>query len=423
MSATSTSKRLRVNLVGLALLSQFFSTPAQGSPLLEQLIRHVVEQHPAVSMEADFERAAREEVAAADWLRYPSLSVHTEASGSRPVTQIRLEQLLWTGGRLEAQRSLAGSQETLQKAQTRDVQYQLALRVVDAWVALVQSEARLREVSNTLEQLSGYQALMRRRVDAEVSPRIELALIESRMLSAQVDASEARTARTLARNRLQQLVGSSSMQDWNRTNALELKTLAKSASAQMGTLRERLDQSTELHPSLIKAKEQAQIALHQMEIQQASRWPEVYIRAQHTSGSVAASRDPSLLIGLRYQPSAGLSSVAKWRAAAQRAEGQAFAVETVRRDLLDAAHTDLEELASAAHRVAAMELAVSTSIQVLESYERQFVAGRRSWQEVLNAVRENADHRIAVVDAHAAVLGSAYRLRVRLSDFDWQMLP
>lgn len=412
-------------MFSVALCVQLGSHPAlaEDSTQLERLIRHAVEQHPAVLMEAGFERAAREEVEVADLQRYPSLSVQTEASGSRPSTQIGVEQLLWTGGRIQAQRDMAGSQQMLQTAQKRDVQYQLALRVVDAWVALVQSDARLREISNTLEQLNVYQALMRRRVDAEVSPRVELSLVDSRTFSAQVDMQEARTAHTLARSRLRQLLGNEPTLDSDPLDGRTLEAFAQSLSVQASALRQRLAERVEQHPALLKAKEQAQIAVHQMEVQQAMRWPEVYLRAQHRAGSAAVPGDRSVFIGLRYQPGAGLSSLAQGRVAALRAQGQAFAVETARRDLVDAARADLEGLSSAVHRVEAMSLAVTTSAQVLESYERQFVAGRRSWQEVLNAVRENGDNRVALVDARAGVLSSASRLRVRLSDLDWQRTP
>lgn len=390
------------------------------SPVLQNLIRQTVELHPSVRMESAFIRAAKEDVSAADWQRYPTLAAQTSSNTPRLSTQLSLEQPLWTGGRLDAQRDMARAQEALQVAQKKEVQYQLASKVVDSWVAMVQADERIRQTTLTIEQLDRYKALIRRRVEAQVSPRIEFTLLEWRTFQARVDLQQTRTARTLARNRLRQLVGREPESDTEWDAEQPLAALALAAAENRHPLGQQIDDAIAQHPAVRKAQERARVVQFQADMQRAALGPEVYLKAQYRMGGAAVPGERSVFVGVRYQPGAGLSSLALSNAASERAQGQVFAAETARRELDEQLRTDLENMQSALMRADALATAVESSADVLGSNERLFVAGKRSWQEVLNTVREGGDNRLALVDVRAALLAASYRLQVVRGDLDWQ---
>jgi adhesin transport system outer membrane protein len=56
---------------------------------------------------------------------------------------------------------------------------------------------------------------------------------------------------------------------------------------------------------------------------------------------------------------------------------------------------------------------VQSSKKVLESYQSQFVAGRKSWQDVLNAVRELSVSQYAEKEARIGVAGAMRRIQAR----------
>jgi adhesin transport system outer membrane protein len=58
-----------------------------------------------------------------------------------------------------------------------------------------------------------------------------------------------------------------------------------------------------------------------------------------------------------------------------------------------------------------VQRASDINAEVVDSYTRQFVIGRKSWVEVLNAVREATQARYLVVDARAQAGAAAWRLR------------
>ena len=75
---------------------------------------------------------------------------------------------------------------------------------------------------------------------------------------------------------------------------------------------------------------------------------------------------------------------------------------------------DQEEFVNARTRMAALEKSVVSSALVLESYQRQFQAGRKQWQDLLNQVRELAQNQYALADAQATMVGAMYRLQIRM---------
>jgi adhesin transport system outer membrane protein len=117
-----------------------------------------------------------------------------------------------------------------------------------------------------------------------------------------------------------------------------------------------------------------------------------------------------LSLALEYQPGAGLSAWASARAAAQRIAVADEAVETARVELaqqLAEVHAELQ--AAAAQQAASAEVAQSARAMV-ESFLRQFTAGRKSWLEVLNAQREAATAAAALIDTEAAQALAAQRM-------------
>ena len=72
-------------------------------------------------------------------------------------------------------------------AQQQDV----FLQVASAWQNMVSAKARLAVADLTLQRLQIYRAQMMRRVQAEVSPMIDLELVDSRLLQTEVERNAA----------------------------------------------------------------------------------------------------------------------------------------------------------------------------------------------------------------------------------------
>ena len=63
------------------------------------------------------------------------------------------------------------------------------------------------------------------------------------------------------------------------------------------------------------------------------------------------------------------------------------------------------------HKTGIFEFAISS--EVFDSYARQYVIGRKSWIDVLNAVRETMTARFTLADARSQAFAAGLRLQVQ----------
>ena len=70
----------------------------------------------------------------------------------------------------------------------------------------------------------------------------------------------------------------------------------------------------------------------------------------------------------------------------------------------------VSKIKSLHYRIDALASAMKITLAVSESYSRQFLAGRKTWQEVLNSAREQVQMEVQIVDLEAAVLVAQWRL-------------
>ena len=54
----------------------------------------------------------------------------------------------------------------------------------------------------------------------------------------------------------------------------------------------------------------------------------------------------------------------------------------------------------------------SLADDIRASYDRQYLVGRKTWVEVMNAVRERTLSQIAIADTTASILGASRRLGI-----------
>jgi adhesin transport system outer membrane protein len=86
------------------------------------------------------------------------------------------------------------------------------------------------------------------------------------------------------------------------------------------------------------------------------------------------------------------------------------------RDATEGLMTDRDEFQSSRSRMQALEKAVKGSETVLLSYSRQFNASRKTWLDLMNAVRELAQNQYVLADAQASMAAALYRLQVRMAE-------
>ena len=172
---------------GLALLAASFAVSAaevQSAMGIFDLL-DASRQHPSVQLNQNEEIVAGYRRDAARWARYPSFTADASAPfGSSDTLTLKLEQPLWTGGRVEASIQAAEREVDVSRARTREAVDTIQLQVIDAYAEFWRSQAKLAASYDNVAALDELLAVITRRVAQEVSPRTEQVLAEARLQQA-----------------------------------------------------------------------------------------------------------------------------------------------------------------------------------------------------------------------------------------------
>lgn len=386
---------------------------------IDGLILRATDTHPLVNAARADELAAQEGVRAAKlnlWAT-PSVSAgHDSRDGL--ISTITVKQPVWTGGRLTANINQSIYDEKAATAHIFDQQNTVAKNTIDIWKSYIYAISLQELYTVNLKRLREFEAMMQRRVDQGVSARIELDLVKNRILQDYNAYQGALEQERVAGARLAQLIGESlGTKEYNVTMKM-LTDYAKSQSADFENL--VFHSSGASHPSVVRQHYQVEAAKQQAKSQSASRYPNLYVQYQHIFKLEDKSNKGEFSAGLSYDPGAGFSNMALARASEARAQSLIQSQEAARRNVMEGLQTQYQEFISAKDKERSLLSAIDGAQIVVDSYGRQFIAGRKSWLEVLNAVRELSDYQKQLLEVQSQMVASFYKLQVDFGAMPWQ---
>lgn len=162
-------------------------------------------------------------------------------------------------------------------------------------------------------------------------------------------------------------------------------------------------------PTLRRLAFEEETANAEIASKRSAYMPQLVLRLESSTGTLTPERRAMLV--LLAQPGAGLSAIAGTDAAVARREAARMARAAAERDVRERVALDWNEWQAARLRVENASQARAMSTEVSASYARQYTAGRKTWIDVLNAVREATQSELAVDDARAQMQAAKLRLR------------
>lgn len=393
------------------------ATTAQALTLRSMLASASVNNPSLMAVRLE-SRATAEQIVAAERQRWPSISAaaETKSSGSSGSARfLRIQQSLWDGGRKSAKIDEAKTQSDISLINIDVQQQDLFIQVVTAWQNLVGAHARIKVAESALRRLLAYQAQMTRRVDAQASPAIDLELVNARLLQTHVELVTAKNSQRAALIQLEQLTVTTGLVE--RVNLLELPPTVESTQPFVAALSNMAWESVASEsPAVAKARLEVTLSRNRLDARRADKWPELYARLDQPIGpsNGTGTAKPTAFIGLSYTPGSGFASFSEEQAQAIRVDSQEQILVSSVRSIQSTLLNDQLDFVNARARIVSLDKSVSGSALVLESYQRQFQAGRKTWQDLLNAVRELAQNEYAVADAQAVMQGAMHRLEIRM---------
>ncbi|NQZ48244.1 MAG: TolC family protein [Erythrobacter sp.] len=371
---------------------------------LSDAVEIALAQNPSVLAQLAELAALNSDLEVAQWQRFPNLSAEVLATtgGSNAAdadglaVNLALEQPIWAGGGIGARIDAARINRDVGRTAIREVRFNILNAVISAYYEALLSFERARVIEAGLVEMRALVVSIERRVAQQVSPLADLTLAQSRLTQLEIELSSANQQGENALVRLEQLVGAP-VENVIFPAAGLTDNLPPEALALM--------EMVNCSPALERRQGEVDLAEAQVDTVRSDILPQVLLQLSQSelTGSRAA-------LVLRMQTGNGLSNFAATDSARARVDRAIAELGEADREVRAQLRSQYVDLRSNQRRDETGTIAVDAADSLLLSYERQFVAGRRSWLDVLNAAREKVSTRIALSDARVSVANSATRI-------------
>ena len=392
---------------------------------LPTLISTALMSHPSIASQKAQMQAAEIGIETAKWQYFPTPAVSTERAnaasgdpfygGDKNVTTVRLQQPLWTNGRLTAGKEKAQASLAYETADLNETSLQISLKVAQAYADFLASHWRMQSTEQSLATHQKLREQVQRRMELGVQSDADLQLAQTRLDSVRSDLSAARARVETYAVRLKQLIG----QPINLGELLAnlSSPLALSVSQDMA-----LEAALAINPTIQKARAQSQIQDAMVEENRSALLPDVYVRAERQFGAFSIQTSSAfqdrIFVGLSTQLGAGLTVLSNVKSAQARSLAAKEEVQTQTLSISEQVLTDYAQVTRLAEQTQALASALTSQEQVMLSHDRQFLAGRKSWTEVLNTARELSQAQAQLTDIKANHIAVSWRLALFVKGLD-----
>jgi len=377
--------------------------PAAIPDGLAQAASRAVRTYPSIRAGEAAIRASGADIRAARWQRFPSVLVEGRTFSDRsgnPDATVTVNQPLWTGGSISATVQRAQALQRRAEAQLAETVNDIALRLLSAYYEIARGARREAILRESLAEHQRLVESMARRVEQEVSPRSDLDLAISRTAQVQQDLSLTVAQRYAAQQRFAELVGDA--------NADPGPVPAYSPQLHHPSTEGAVAQAIACDPTRQRFQAEAEVATAERRIAEGEILPS--LSAQYSRSEVFGDR---VGLVLRAQTNGGLSPLAAAQGARLRQQASQLQIATAERELRERIIVDVVENSTSRARIESGGAAARSSANVTESFMRQFVTGRRTWLDVMNAVRESNAAQIGLAESETSAMASAARLLLR----------
>lgn len=415
----------RVVLGALALLLALPATAQTGGePLrvltLREAVSEAVLRHPSRVRAGHDVAAAGYQRDAAEWGRYPTLSIdasprlgggNTAASTQRGV--VRLDQPIWAGGRIEGQIDAARQSLGAAESAEGEARQRLAEQTAAAYLDVLGAVERVEIANKAVTLFQGLLRYVSSREAQGLASSADVAIARARASSAQSQLTELRGAFDRARA---QLVALTLVKTPFRGAHVAVPPFAARSVADVETT--YIDQS----PLVAQRRAEAESARAEAQVRRGQMLPRLALRLEHISTQGAtvaagAASDSRAMVVLQFAPEAGLASYSGYQAAGSRIEAAIAQVQADENEVRLRARTHWTDYMASRQQAEELEPQAAMLDAASASFMRQFDAGRKSWLEVLNTHREAIDANLALSRARSTRDQSALRLMVNSGTF------
>ena len=398
-------------LCGLLQLQQAWPANGDGLPTALKL---ATSKHPSVTAKLEELKSLGYDINSAEAGRYPSLSVQAQTmSNDQSQVVARLQQPLWAGGRIDGGIDLAEMKLRAAQATFLQVRRQLMEDTAVTYAELLGARQRLRTAELNVSEHEKLLGLISRRQAGSIASEADVRLARSRLTQAQTQQEQLRGSLDKALGDLLALTQA----PLEGLLAVEDELLKLPDPGQIMAAAEA--NSPLVQQRLIEVN----VARIQADLRTADMMPTLYAQLERdiVTADKYGTLPPDTRIGVALTGTVegiGFAGFGRIKAATALVEAARKDVETARNDVRRRTRALISDRNMYLRVMEGNNLLVAATQETLDSFMRQYDAGRKSWVDVLNAQKELADARQAMEQTKGSLMEFSLRLGVIIGKLD-----
>jgi len=374
---------------------------------IDTLLKDAYRHYPSITASEKLILSAKAQIESAKWNYFPTPSIDfSQGSAGHRGETYRIDQPLWTGGKLDALNDLAYARGDEAKYTLGESAYALSEQVVSVVETLIQADGEIKAFEKGRKDLEELSKMLERRVEAGVSSESDQALIDARMSQIEGDILIANSHYGMAKSQLELLTG--------KKNGCAI-AFKHDPFLHKKIDRKHVEQSMlRTHPTLKKMDAQIMMARAEKRNADAAVMPNISLRAEYQRGSLYSNdivnNEAIAYVAVSFNPGAGLSSMSNIESAKYKVMQVQDEQRVKEQELKNALMRNYADYLATTGRLESMQNTIRSSMKVLDSYKRLFLAGKRQWLDLVNTSREVTQNYVSLASLRATLIASSYRL-------------
>jgi adhesin transport system outer membrane protein len=351
-----------------------------------------VGSHPAIAAKKNEFLASESALEGSFYQLFPNVSAQSTAipiqgTPSR-VNTLRLEQPIWTGGRITSQIDAAKSRLGSARSSLNEAEQEILGRTAASYIEVIRMSLRIEAAQENIIEFQRLLELIQRRAKNEVSPKSEVVVARARLEQARSEKINLEASYLNAKSDLEQLIST-------RVDKLAFPVPDLKMN---GGLEDMIDEVVRHAPVLKKADYEIQASEAELNTKKSVLLPQISVRYEKFWSELSNRDGDITYVAVTYQPGAGLSSLSAINEQQSKRLSTELNAENAKKDLVDRVRIDWNRVRSASNQIDILKELIVSTRDVYESFVRQYAVGRKSWVEVLNARREYTQAKNTLVD-------------------------
>ena len=358
-------------------------TKTQCDVKFDHLLNEGLGSHPSISMSKKVLEGAEYGVDSAFWGYFPSPSVDVSfKSADKKQTTYRLEQPIWTGGKLDSAYDKAKAEKKEATHLELENQYKLTETYLTTLQEYLVAQNKIKVLNQNKKQFMELKEMLTRMMKAGVLSQTDKNLLNSRIATLYADLVVTKARLKVAKVQFEILTG--------RNIDCNIKFDYSEILKDTTPIESYIGDLLEYHPTLKIMDAKINSAQSEVGTSKSTLWPSLVLRAERRSGTIYDETEPEtenlVYLALNISTGGGISALSNINKAKINVSKVRYEKMTKEKDLIDKLMKDYTNYITVNNQQKIVLGNISTSNDVYESNKRLFLSQEKKWLDVVNSL-------------------------------------